>query len=324
MTYSIDTGSGMTMVTGEDYISDAVWHAIQVDRVGLSVTMTIDDINTYSTNLQGDSVIFDILTNEIYAGGHDQAVLYTGCLDDIRFIDKQLPTNGTNQFASVSYIGATPESGCVIHGPCLSNPCKEGVCQPVSKDIYQCLCNGSACGITSSKDPEDSLALYIGIAVGAVLILALTTTATVTCIYCRHRKFYYGKYTIPSKEHHEMYFVEENMATIGKGQEDGGGEQDIDCKAIVIPNQGIRPSTPEIHAIIMSCKPEADKELTDVDSVRHFAYEGSDCGEGSLSTLCSVDGQLLEKLAQMGPEFDKAKQLLEQLEQDDSDDSEPT
>ena len=325
MSYSIDIGSGVAMVTG-DYISDAVWHTIEVRRVGLSVTMMIDDINIYSTSLQGNSIIFDILTNEIYAGGHDQAVLYNGCIDDIRLIDKQLPTNGTNQFASVTFIGTSPRSGCVISGPCLSNPCTEGVCQPISEDIYRCVCSDGACPLTVSENTNDPLVLYIGIVVGALLILTATTIATFLCIYCRHRQQHYGRYILPSKEHHEMYFVEENMATIGDGQEDGGGEEDTDCKGIVIHNQGIRPSTPEIKAIIMSCKPEADKELTEVDSLRHFAYEGSDQGEGSLSTLCSSDGHLLEQLAQMGPKFDDAKQLLERLEveQEDSDDSDPT
>ena len=119
-----------------------------------------------------------------------------------------------------------------------------------------------------------------------------------------------------------MYF-EENMGTIGEGQEDGGGEQDIDFKGMVINNHGVRPSTPEIKAIIMSCKPEADKELTEVDSVRHFSYEGSDHEEGSLSTLCSSDGHVLEQLSQMGPQFNNVKQLLERLDQGDSD-SDPT
>lgn len=322
VSYSIDIGSGVTMVTG-DYISDAVWHTIEVRRVGLSVTMTIDNTNTYSTNLQGNSVIFDILTNEIYAGGHDQAVLYNGCIDDIHLIDKQLPTNGSNQFASVTFIGRSPRSGCVISGPCLSNPCTEGVCQPVSEDTYRCVCSSGACPLTVSENTDDPLILYIGIVIGVLLVLTATTIATFLCIYCRRRQRY-GRYIIPSKEHHEMYFVEENMATIGEGQEDGGGEQDIDCKGIVIYNQGIRPSTPEIKAIIMSCKPEADDEFPEVDSLRHFAYEGSDHGEGSLSTLCSSDGHLLEQLAQMGPKFDNAKELLERLEQVESDDSDPT
>ena len=326
MSYSIDIGSGVTMVTG-DYISDAIWHTIEVCRIGLSVTMTIDDDNTYSTNLQGNSVILDILNNDIYAGGHNQAVLYNGCIDDIRLNNKQLPTNGTNQFASVTFIGTSPRSGCVISGPCLSNPCTEGGCRPVSGDIYLCVCsNGAACPLAVSENTDDSLILYIGIVVGVVVTLTATTVATFLCIYCR-RRLRYGRYIIPSKEHHEMYFVEENMATIGEGQEDGGGEQDIECKGIVIHNQGARPSTPKIKEIVMSCKSEADKELSElseVDSLRHFAYEGSDHGEGSLSTLCSSDGHLLEQLAQMGPKFDNARQLLEQLEKEDSDDGDPT
>lgn len=310
------------MVMG-DYISDTNWHTVDVHRIGLSVTMTIDDGNTYSTYLQGNSVILDILTNEIYVGGHDQSVLYKGCIDNIHLVDKQLPTNGTNQFASVTFIGPSPRSGCVISGPCLSNPCTEGVCQVVSVDTYRCVCSdGEVCALAVSESTDDPLVLYIGIAVGVLLILTFTTMATCLCIYCRRRQHTYGRY-VPSKEHHEMYFVEENMATIGEGQEDGGGEQDIDCKGIVIHNHGARPSTPEIKAIIKSCKPEADKELTEVDSLRHFAYEGSDHGGGSLSTLCSTDGHLLEQLAQMGPKFDNVKQLLERLDQEDSD-SDPT
>ena len=310
------------MVIG-GYVSDAVWHTIEVHRIGLSVTMTIDGGNAYSVDLQGNSAIFEILTNQIYIGGYGQSVLYKGCIDDVRFIDKQLPTNGTNQFASVSFIGRPPRSGCVISGPCLSNPCTEGVCQSVSMDTYRCICyDGAACPLTSSENTDDPLVVYIGIAVGALLILMITTMATLVCLYCRRRRHRYARYT-PSKEHHEMYFVEENMATIGEGHEDGGGEQDIDCKGMVIYNQGARPSTPEIKQIIMSCKPEADKELTDVDSLRHFAYEGSDHGEGSLSTLCSSDGHLLEQLAQIGSKFENAKQLLEQLNEEDSD-SDPT
>lgn len=308
------------MVTG-CYVSDITWHTIEVHRVGLSVNMTIDDKNTYSTNLQGNSVIFDILANEIYVGGYNQSILYKGCVDDIRLVDKQLPTNGTNGFASVNFIGTSPSSGCIIVDPCLSNPCKEGLCQSLSKEVYRCVCSNGACPLTVSENSDDPLPVYIGIGVGTVLVLLVITIATFLCIYCRRRQ-HYGRY-VPSKEHHEMYFVEENMGTIGESQEDGGGEQDVDCKGMVTFNQGVRPSTPEIKAIIMSCKPEADKELAEVDSLRHFAYEGSDHGEGSLSTLCSGDEHLLEQLAQMGPKFDNAKQLLENLEQEDSD-SDPT
>lgn len=311
------------MVIG-GHISDAVWHTIVVHRVGLSINMTIDDKNTYSADLHGNSVIFDISTNEIYVGGDDQSVLYKGCVDDIRLNDKQLPTIRDNQFASVNFVGTSPTSGCIINGPCLSNPCKEGVCRTISMDIYRCVCsNGEACAITAVDDSDDSLVVYIGIAVGAFLILMTTVLATLVCLYCCRRRKHYGSY-IPTKGHHEMYFVEENMGTIGEGQEDGGGEQDINCKGMVIGNRGVRPSTPEIKAIIMSCKPEADKELIEVDSLRHFAYEGSDCGEDSLSTLCSGDGYLLE-LGQMDPKFDNVKQILENIDQQEEDsDSDPT
>lgn len=305
------------MVTG-GYISDRVWHTVKVHRVGLSVTMTIDN-NTYFTSLQGDSVIFNILTNEIYIGGHNKSIPYKGCIDDIRLIDRQLPTKGANEFASVSFIGTAPSSGC---SPCLPNPCREGVCQLVSMDTYQCICSNGVCPLRTSENSDNSLVVYIGIGVGASLLLIVIITATFMCMYCHHRQHHYGRY-IPNKGHHEMYFTEENMGTIGEGQEDGGGEQDIDCKGMVIINQGVRPSTPEVKAIIMSCKPEADKELTEVDSIRHFAYEGSDHGEGSISTLCSSDGHLLEQLTQMRPEFDNVKQLLERLDQGDSD-NDPT
>lgn len=306
------------MVIGS-HVSDAAWHTIEVQRIGLSVTMTIDDSNTYTTTLQGNSVIFHILTDEIYIGGYNQSVLYKGCVDDIRLIDKQLPTKVTNQFASVSFIGTPPRSGCVISGPCLSNPCTEGVCQSISTNAYMCLCqNGAPCPIVFTENSDNPLSVYVGIAVGISLLLILTTAMTFAFMYCRHRRKHYGSY-IPNKGHHEMYF-EENMGTIGEDHEDGGGEQDIECKGIVISNQGIRPSTSEIREIIMSCKPEADKQLTEVDSLRHYAYEGSDHGEGSLSTLSSSDGHLLEQ-AQTGSQFDNVKELLERLHQEDDDDS---
>ena len=309
------------MVIG-GYVNDAVWHTINVHRVGLSVTMTIDDRNTYSTDLQGNSIILNILTNEIYVGGHDQSVLYQGCVDDIRFNGKQLPTNGTNQFASVSYTGTSPIRGCVVGGPCLPNPCTEGVCHSISMDTYRCICSGSDCALAVSESTDDPLVAYIGTAASVLFVLLFTTTATFLCMYCRHRRQHYGRFS-PSKEHHEMYFVEENMGTIGEGHEDGGGEQDIECKGITILNQGAGASTPEVHTVIMSAKAAADKELTEVDSLRHFAYECSEYSDGSLRTLCSSDGHLLEQLAQMGPKFDKAKQLLEQLDQEDSD-NDPT
>ena len=310
------------MVIG-GYVSDTVWHTINVHRVGLSVTMTIDDRTTYSTDLQGKNVVLDILTNEIYAGGHDQSVLYEGCIDDIRLNDKQLPTNGTNQFASVSFIEASPIRGCVIGGPCFPDPCTEGVCQPVSMDMYRCICSGSACALAVSESTDDPLVVYIGVAGGVLLILIITTAATFVCVYRRYHRQHYGRFS-PSKEHHEMYFIEENMGTIGEGHEDGGGEQDIACKGIILRNEGAAASTSEVNTIVVSAKAEADKELTEVDSLRHFAYECSEHGEGSLSTLCSTsDGHLLEQLAQMGPKFDNAKQLLEQLDQEDSD-NDPT
>jgi len=62
-----------------------------------------------------------------------------------------------------------------------------------------------------------------------------------------------------------MYFAD-NIGTIGIGQEDGGGEQDIPYKDLVICNEAVtkRPATPEIVDIITSCKPEVDKELIDI------------------------------------------------------------
>ena len=75
MRYSINIGSGVTMVTGH-YISDISWHTIEVHRVGLSITMTIDNKDVYSADLQGNSVIFNILANEIYIGGYNQAIPY--------------------------------------------------------------------------------------------------------------------------------------------------------------------------------------------------------------------------------------------------------
>jgi len=283
--------------------------------------MVIDNNDVYPTSLPGNSVLFRILTNEIYVGGREQSTLYEGCIDNIRLINKQLPTKAANQFATVEFVGDTPISGCAS-GLCLSNPCAQGECRVVTMDTFECICpNGSPCALKSS---EDSLSLYVYVAIGAggaVLFLLVCLVAIILCCCCRGKQ---GRYIIADKaDHHEMYFSD-NVDTIGIGQEDGGGEQDIPYKDLVICNEAVakRPSTPEIVDIITSCKPELDKELAEVDSLRHFAYEGSDHGEGSMSSICSDDGRLLERLNDMGPPFDKLVDFLEHLEQDSDNNSE--
>ena len=320
MSYRVDTGSGEAILVG-GHVSDGVWHSINVHRVGLGVTMVIDDENVYSTNLPGNNVIFSILPNEIYVGGSGlSTTFYEGCVSSIRFVNKIIPTKEANQFATIEFVGGTPISGCV-DGPCLSNPCIQGVCQVVAMDTYECICpNGQPCALKSS---DEAMSLYIYIAIGAggisLLLLVCIIAVILCCCCCRGKR---GKYIPDRSDHHEMYFAD-NIGTIGIGQEDGGGEQDIPYKDLVICNEAVtkRPATPEIVDIITSCKPEVDKELIEVDSLRHFAYEGSDHGEGSMSSICSDDGRILERLNEMGPPFDKLVDLLQNLEQDSDDDS---
>ena len=103
-------------------------------------------------------------------------------------------------------------------------------------DVCECICpNGNQCALKSS---EDSISLYVYVSIGVggiVFLLAVCIIAILLCYCCRSKQ---GKYIPDKPDHHEMYFVDD-IGTIGIGQEDGGGEQDIPYMDLVICNEAV-------------------------------------------------------------------------------------
>ena len=105
---------------------------------------------------------------------------FNGCLQDVRLDGFNLPTSGSNQFASVLLVGV---EGAVVEGcslsPCSPGLCGSGKCEEVGNGSYVCLCedNRRSTSTCPQREERDYLLPYIvaGSVLGCLVFLSLVT-----------------------------------------------------------------------------------------------------------------------------------------------------
>ena len=232
--HSINLGSVTDTFTSDSTHHDGRWHHINISRIGLISQINIDDTRINLTH-SGPEITLEYSSNQIYFSGNllsNQTVTdgYTGCIQDVRLDYTPLPVADSNQYASVAYIGDTPETGCRV-GPCYPNPCNTGTCTEISHNGFMCICNGRS--QTSPCDPPNTNNTIIGIAVAVAILIFISILITVLVIglvliskYGKRKKKYSLSNTVlggggvgRSNEHIEIH------ANVYAYDEEGG-EQD--------------------------------------------------------------------------------------------------
>ena len=169
------------------------------------MSVTYDGNYTYQSVITGDDPILEYTSNSLFIAGRSRGSSssstdgslveegYHGCLQDVRFNQKALPTGGANEIASIVFVGDSPEAGCKV-GPCYPNPCgSNGNCSELSDSRYQCKCSGGQVVTQSSCDPDTSgtgfepIAIAIALAV-FIMILIIALIVGLTVIFKRYKK----------------------------------------------------------------------------------------------------------------------------------------
>ena len=327
-----------------------------MSRTGLLVDVTINN-DTIQYTLSGQQITLEYDNNDIYVsgrpGGNGQVREgYRGCIRDVRLHRLPLPTTGSNNVASVVYVGEGPEQGCSL-GPCFPNPCGGGNCSETIGNGYQCLCpNGeiqsSPCENTGGLSLTEIIvmAACLGVLV-AILIIAFVIGCIVMTKKGKKHKISLDSDIVGQFEIHE------NASTGIYHTQDCEEDTHLDEPDSVVRNGTLpsqlqysesshkssrkgsagktpspplpRATTPDIDAFIEEKVNKANRELTDYDSLHNFADEGIASSMSSLSTICSSidDGEpcTMERLRLVGPEFQKIADLLEPVYAYDSDDT---
>ncbi len=337
----------------------------------MTVQVNYDNIYHNEIIITGTNPLLSYVSNELFAAGihgnNDNPVLegYIGCLQDTRYNGQPLPTAGTNDIASIVYIGDTPMEGCNV-GPCYpSNPCgSEGNCSEINNNDYECTCNNGDIIISSSCDrsrDKPSFDSVIAIAVSLVILIIILIIAMiigVSIMYKRMNKWNKtelaaarlnnvpsaGNTSLDEFEIHENIYHYDNEdgeddTSIGNIRQSRESllqeEQQTDDNTPPLPRlppltglppppvdhpiQRISPNTnragtPEIDAFIESRVNNANKLITDIDSLKSYNDEGMLSGANSLSTICSNTGYESYTVTQLrlaGPEFERIADLLE-------------
>lgn len=188
LVYHINLGSGEESVTiATQQVNDALWHTFTVERLALSLSLSLDDTNITHV-LRNTNLTLDVDPTQVYAGGFpssesdDITNAYTGCLEDVRINGYVLPTAGSNDFASVTFHGSSPISyNCALRA-CSPNPCgQDGAnCTEIGSSGYRCHCSDGS--VTQSRPcptpaPPSSFLFVIVVApvLGGVVLCVIVT-----------------------------------------------------------------------------------------------------------------------------------------------------
>lgn len=327
MTYEINLGSNVEILTTSFRLNDEQWHSIELNRTGLKILLSIDGSQAYSKDLGGPYLTLEYLLDDIFAAGVPGLATmgYDGCLQDIRFNLNPLPVTGSNTFASVAFIGGEPEFECQV-GPCYPNPCSTGNCSEQEDNTYLCTCPNGQSQLTSCDSSNVPFGPFaVAIALGLLIVILLFTLLVGVAVIRRKIKAE-RKYNLniePPPKVVPRYEIHSNVYTY---DDEGGGEEDtnIDNGPIAdvsvtslsysptertTPSPSItsidklklleqmsvhsaspnypRANTPDIDAFIEDRVNTANKDLTGTDSVKQFKDEGLGSLNGSLSTISS-------------------------------------
>ena len=152
-------------MASEHLINDSQRHSVTVARTGLDLTLTVDSHTLQLSLAYGTPLTLEIDSSEIYTGGSPYATTsFEGCLQDVRIDQFDLPTSGSNSFASVEFEGSEDgltsiTAGCNL-SPCFPSPCGSGVCEEMNNSSFQCVCpayapshrTSSSTHLTSSEE----------------------------------------------------------------------------------------------------------------------------------------------------------------------------
>ena len=332
-------------------VADELWHSIEVNRTGLDVTISIDGSTTYSKDLDGPHLTLEYSLDEIFiAGGPGMDTMgYDGCLQDIRFNLQPLPVSGANDFASVVFVGGTPELECRV-GPCYPNPCNTGNCSEQEDNTYLCMCPDGQIQPTSCVSSKLPLSVLIAFA----LLVSIFFSNMLVCVAIVLRK--------TKRRPKQDLNIELSPTSVARYEihsnvysydDEGGGEEDTSMKDepvakvsvpplnsdptyITTPSASVtsmdslkvvqqghgtsdspvypRADSPDIDAFIEDRVNAANKEAKDTDSIKQFHDEGLGSLSGSLSTIHSdLDSEpyTIMRLKQAGDEFQAIADLLE-------------
>lgn len=176
--------------------TNSKWHYLSVSRKGLTIRIKYDENYDNEFVLRGSDVILSYYLNEMYVAGmqaENNGVSdgYIGCIQDVRFNGKSLPSFGFNTIASVKFVGDDPQEGCKV-GVCFPNPCGEmGFCSEIDDESYKCNCtNGdmviqSSCDWIRSSSPWSPI-LAILVSLGLfIIILMIALVIGLAIVYKR-------------------------------------------------------------------------------------------------------------------------------------------
>ena len=192
LVYHINLGSGEESISiTTQQVNDAEWHTFTIERTALSLSLFLDGNFNLTHTLSSTNLTLDIDPSLIYAGGFpsstsesDDMVIsnpYTGCLEDIRIDGNTLPTVGSNEFASVLFLGSAPISyNCALRA-CSPNPCGEGAnCTELGSSGYRCMCSNGHMTVSEPcpapvPPPTFRLLIIAAPIVGGVILCVIIT-----------------------------------------------------------------------------------------------------------------------------------------------------
>ena len=186
---NLGSGQETVLVASEHLINDSQRHSVTVARTGLDLTLTVDSHTLQHSLAYGTPLTLEIDSSEIYTGGSPYATTsFVGCLQDVRIDQFDLPTSGSNSFASVAFEGSEDgltsiTAGCNL-SPCFPSPCGSGVCEEMNNSSFQCVCSNGVRMASICPQPQDKFQYtpyIIGGAVLGVLLVFFFITVSGEC-----------------------------------------------------------------------------------------------------------------------------------------------
>ena len=343
---SVNLGGSTFNNTSSSSFNDGQWHTVNVSRTGLDLSLTVDSTNVVQVVLPGPHFTLEYNSSDVFIGGQPSlngTVIdgYHGCLQDIRLNNNLLPLSGSTEFASVTFVGGNAMNGCTI-GTCSPNPCEPGNCtEKANNRTITCSCpdgriTDNNCSIDRTVTPIGVIAVVIAVSVLALMLLIAMLVGLLVLVW-RAKKTKSFRLNEPKLNSEQQYEIHSNVYSY---HEEGGGEADthfnegpvaevsihelssggpspvssvtnIEKTPLLESDPYPRANTPDIDCFIEDHVNLANKDITDIDSIRSYNDEGDGSLAGSLSSICTSDDEpySLGRLRMAG--FQKIADLLE-------------
>lgn len=222
-----------TSISLSSNLHNGQWHHLNVSRIGHNSTVQIDHAQMNHAH-SNSYITLEYSSNEFYIAGHrhdDETIAdgYTGCIQDIRLDHTPLPVADSNNYASVTYVGGTPDEGCQV-GPCYPNPCHTGNCSESTPNVFLCICLDGRTQTTPCEDGGSTdvlIGIVIAIAMGvfiAILIVVLIIGLVIISRYGKSRGKRYSLNDTPFGEGNNDRRGFEVHANVFAYDEEGGEE----------------------------------------------------------------------------------------------------